>query len=84
MSLLEVSALSNTPLSDLYDRFPTILIFVILSLGWSLGGCIALEMAHLLQEDVEIHVQGLVMVDSIYPKYRPDASELETYLLKFF
>ncbi|KAK1918696.1 hypothetical protein P3342_001745 [Pyrenophora teres f. teres] len=52
--------------------------------GWSLGGCIALEMAHLLQEDVEIHVQGLVMIDSIYPKYRPDASASETYFLKFF
>ncbi|KAM0327687.1 hypothetical protein ACHAQA_005982 [Verticillium albo-atrum] len=35
--------------------------------GWSLGGMLALEMAHLLEGDADIEVVGIVMVDSVYP-----------------
>lgn len=64
-------------------RLYRVLTIVILALGWSLGGCVALEMAHLLQSDGRVHVRGLVMIDSIYPTFRPDSSEFETYCLTF-
>ena len=40
-------------------------------------------MAHLLQGHTHIHIKGLIMIDSIYPKFRPDALESETYHLEF-
>jgi thioesterase domain-containing protein len=36
--------------------------------GWSLGGLIALEMAHVLEQDSLLRVVGIVMVDSICPR----------------
>jgi thioesterase domain-containing protein len=36
--------------------------------GWSLGGLVALEMAHLLRDDPDITVTGLLLVDTVYPK----------------
>jgi thioesterase domain-containing protein len=49
--------------------------------GWSLGGLLSIEVAHLLVDDPEIEVAGLLMVDSIYPVRpgdlpRPVASQL--------
>lgn len=34
--------------------------------GWSLGGMLALEVAHELQKDAKINVVGIVMVDTAY------------------
>ncbi|KZZ99722.1 Thioesterase domain containing protein [Moelleriella libera RCEF 2490] len=35
--------------------------------GWSLGGLLSLEVAKRLADDRNIHVAGIIMVDSIYP-----------------
>uniref|UniRef100_A0A093UN74 Polyketide synthase PksR n=1 Tax=Talaromyces marneffei PM1 TaxID=1077442 RepID=A0A093UN74_TALMA len=35
--------------------------------GWSLGGLIALEMSHILANDLIINVVGLIMIDIVYP-----------------
>ncbi|KAH8655509.1 Alpha/Beta hydrolase protein [Xylariales sp. PMI_506] len=35
--------------------------------GWSVGGIIALEMAHILAGNDEFHVLGVIMMDSLYP-----------------
>ena len=35
--------------------------------GWSLGGMIALEMASLLASDPDITVEGIVMIDTVFP-----------------
>jgi thioesterase domain-containing protein len=42
--------------------------------GWSLGGLLSIEVAHLLDGDDAIAVQGIVMADSVYPVRPPDFS----------
>ena len=37
--------------------------------GWSLGGVLSLEIAHLLRTDDKLEVVGIVMVDSLYPEH---------------
>lgn len=37
--------------------------------GWSLGGVLSLEVAHLLHGDDKLQVVGIVMVDSLYPEH---------------
>lgn len=44
--------------------------------GWSLGGILSLEMAHVLAEDDMYQVVGIVMVDSICPLGMRKRSEL--------
>ncbi|EMD58175.1 hypothetical protein COCSADRAFT_42084 [Bipolaris sorokiniana ND90Pr] len=51
--------------------------------GWSSGGCFALEIAYALKNDHNIRVLGLVFIDSVYPEFRPDSSETETYFVNF-
>ncbi|KAF4553570.1 Thioesterase domain-containing protein [Elsinoe fawcettii] len=41
--------------------------------GWSLGGMIALEIAHRMADDDKIGVKGMVFVDSPYPKTQAPA-----------
>ncbi|CRG90800.1 hypothetical protein PISL3812_07845 [Talaromyces islandicus] len=36
--------------------------------GWSLGGFVALQMAHIFANDPIIKVEGLVMIESIFPR----------------
>jgi thioesterase domain-containing protein len=36
--------------------------------GWSLGGLLALEIAHLLARDEDVAVSGLLLLDTPYPK----------------
>ncbi|VUC37661.1 unnamed protein product [Clonostachys rosea] len=43
--------------------------------GWSLGGLLALEIAHLLAQDNDINVSGILLLDSAYPKV---AREIKT------
>ncbi|CAH0021011.1 unnamed protein product [Clonostachys rhizophaga] len=43
--------------------------------GWSLGGLLALEIAHLLAQDSDVNVSGILLLDSVYPKF---ASEIKT------
>lgn len=45
--------------------------------GWSLGGLVALEIAHLLAEDADITVAGLLLLDTAYPKAKIDDSIAE-------
>ncbi|CAK7269785.1 hypothetical protein SEPCBS119000_003747 [Sporothrix epigloea] len=41
--------------------------------GWSLGGLLAMEIAHVLSQNCSgIHVAGLILIDSVYPA-RPEA-----------
>ncbi|MCJ1464844.1 hypothetical protein MMC07_003459 [Pseudocyphellaria aurata] len=41
--------------------------------GWSLGGYLALEIAHILARDREHEVLGLIMIDSCLPDQQKDA-----------
>lgn len=52
-------------LSDIVQRGGRVILG-----GWSLGGLIALEMAHIISThpDISFTVDGIVMIDSIYPK----------------
>lgn len=36
--------------------------------GWSLGGMIALEAAHILRRDAKLTVQGIIMIDTPFPQ----------------
>jgi thioesterase domain-containing protein len=37
-------------------------------LGWSFGGLLSLEIAHVLAHDPDLHVIGIIMIDSVNPK----------------
>ncbi|RDL32392.1 Polyketide synthase-like protein [Venustampulla echinocandica] len=45
--------------------------------GWSLGGLLALEIAHLLAQDDDVAVSGLLLLDTAYPKFNT-ADEITT------
>jgi thioesterase domain-containing protein len=38
-----------------------------LIIGWSLGGLIAIEIAHLLSNESDLRVKGILLIDSSYP-----------------
>ncbi|KAK3328022.1 Alpha/Beta hydrolase protein [Cercophora scortea] len=42
--------------------------------GWSLGGLLSVEMAHIMAGDLEHNVIGIVMIDSVYPKIMQNVS----------
>jgi pimeloyl-ACP methyl ester carboxylesterase len=44
--------------------------------GWSLGGALSLEVAHMLRDDPVIEVVGIVMVDTIYPLNAEELAEV--------
>lgn len=35
--------------------------------GWSLGGLLSLEVAHVLAEDLDVRIKGILMIDSVCP-----------------
>jgi thioesterase domain-containing protein len=53
-----------------------------MSLGWSFGGLLSLEIARCLLEDSNVSVIGLIMIDSPYP--RSSISEFENFSDEFF
>ena len=42
------------------------------STGWSLGGLLALEISRILADDPNLHVAGVVLVDTYHPRSFPD------------